>query len=57
MSELEREELESRIKGMSREEKIFVVSLMPSEILADVIKNKLLIAERKLVNVVEEVLK
>lgn len=48
MSELEKEEFTRRINGMSEEEKILAVSLMPSSILAEEIGNRLLAQERKI---------
>lgn len=50
MSDLEREEFICRIKAMSDEEKMLACSLMPSEILADEVKHRLLVAEHKLMD-------
>ena len=48
MSELERQELTSRIMAMSREEIKLVASLIPSEILANEIGMRLLVDEQKI---------
>ena len=48
MSELEREELTSRIKGMSEEELTLTASVLPLEVLADELKKRLMFNEQKL---------
>lgn len=52
MSELEKEELVNRITAMTVEEKIMVCSLLPSDILADEVKKRLLAQEQRLNNIV-----
>ena len=48
MSELEREEFTRRINGMSEEEKMLAVSLLPSDILVLELGKRLLEQERKI---------
>ena len=46
MSELEKEEITSRICAMSTEEQVMVCSLLPSEVLAFEIRTRLLMQEK-----------
>lgn len=50
MSELEKEELTNRVKGMSEEEKRLVASVLPSEILAIEVGIRMLQQEQKISN-------
>ena len=52
MSELEKEELVNRITAMTVEEKIMVCSLLPTDILVEEIKTRLLMQEQRLSNIV-----